>query len=85
MGKRVTLRNLVAYKNPANENSAKTIKRHESRINGPLMFDPTGIQHNQTWYTLKSNQGGCCQLPGIVAGIEPRSKTSHYTSLNAED
>ena len=64
-------RNFVGPDDPANEDSRKGVECHEGRVDGPFALDNAGIKDHKSRYTLQADEGGRCQLPGVVAGVEP--------------
>ena len=61
----------VPPQHPAQEDHGEGVEGHEGGIDGPLVFDPAGIENDQAGDTLERDQTTGGQLPGVVAAVQP--------------
>lgn len=69
----------VRPENPTDENGGKSVKGHESRIDGPFALDDACIENDEARNTLETDEGASSELPGIIAMIEPASVCSGHS------
>jgi len=62
---------LVSPNGPAHKHASEGVERHERGIDGPFVLHPAGVQHNETWDGLESDERRGRQLPRVVAGVQP--------------
>jgi hypothetical protein len=78
---------LVSPQNPCYECRSEAVECHEGAVDCPLAVRNSAVsgrrlagelgvacghlQNDETWYTLEGDKTGSCQLPGIVARVQP--------------
>ena len=61
----------VGPQDPADHDGRVGVEGHEGAVDGPFPFDDAGVKDDEAGDGLKAYEAACCELPGVVAGVEP--------------
>src|SRR3984957_5652182 len=64
-------RHIIIEQNPDDENRSESVHRHEGGVDRPLLLDDAAVENDEAGYTLQTNECCGCQLPGVIACVEP--------------